>query len=315
MEPANSSTTSGFILLGVSSRPERQGPLFALFLAMYLASALGNATILAAIHMNNHLLHAPMYFFLNHLSLVDLGLTSAVVPKLLAGTLTGDWGISYAGCLAQMYFFIAFGITDSFLLAAMALDRYMAVCHPLRYAIIMSPRFCWALVTSSWLVAHLHSLLHTLLMSRLSFCATRHVACFFCDVFPLLKLSCSNARLNVLVVHTEGAMVVNGALLFILLSYTRIAAAVLKVPSAAGKRKAFSTCGAHLTVVGLFYGTIIWVYFQPSASFSAEKDLLAAIMYTMVTPMLNPFIYTLRNDEMKGTLRRALGQVRATHGA
>lgn len=299
---------SEFILLGISNQQDWNIFFFFIFLIMYVITVLGNLTIVLAIRLDIRLFHTPMYFLLSNLSLADICFTSATVPKMLVDTLSGVRKISYNGCLAQMYFYIAFGITDSFLLASMALDRYMAICRPLRYATVMSEQACVLLVAASWLVAHLHSLLHTILMSRLSFCASNQVPHFFCDVFPLLKISCSNTHLNTLVVHTEGALVVNSALLFIVLTYACILVAVLRVPSTEGKRKAFSTCGSHLTVVSLFYGTVIWVYFQPSSNFSAEKDTLATIMYTMVTPMLNPFIYTLRNDQMKVALRRLLAR-------
>lgn len=308
MEKGNRTMVSEFILLSISSRQDWNRLLFPIFLIMYVVIVLGNLTIVLAIRTDGHLLHIPMYFFLSNLSLVDICFTTAVVPKLLANMLSGGRRISYSGCLAQMYFFIAFGITDSFLLASMAVDRYVAICRPLHYATAMRNQICLLLVAGSWLVSHLHSLLHTVLMSRLSFCASEQVSHFFCDVFPLLKISCSNTRLNALVVHTEGALVVNSALMVIVLSYVRILVVILRIPSAKGKQKAFSTCGSHLTVVALFYGTVIWVYFQPSSSFSAEKDTVAAIMYTMVTPMLNPFIYTLRNDKMKEALRRLFGR-------
>nr|XP_056705956.1 uncharacterized protein LOC130477894 [Euleptes europaea] len=308
MERENRTVVSEFILLSISSRQDWNRLLFPIFLIMYTIIVLGNLTIVLAIRMDGQLLQIPMYFLLSNLSLVDICFTTATVPQLLANMLSGVRKISYKGCLAQMYFFIAFGITDSFLLASMAVDRYVAICRPLHYSTVMSNQICFLLVAGSWLVSHLHSLLHTALMSRLSFCASNQVSHFFCDVFPLLKISCSDTHLNALVVHTEGAVVVNSALVVIVLSYVRILVVILRIPSTQGKKKAFSTCGSHLTVVALFYGTVIWVYFQPSSSFSAEKDTLAAIMYTMVTPMLNPFIYTLRNDKMKEALRRLFGR-------
>ncbi|XP_033029141.1 olfactory receptor 1361-like [Lacerta agilis] len=307
METDNRTTVSEFILLGITSQQDWNMLFFTTFLIIYIITVLGNLTIVLAIRLDSHLLHTPMYFFLSNLSFVDICFTTATMPKMLADTVSGVRKISYGGCLAQMYFFIAFGISDSFLLASMALDRYVAICRPLHYATVMSTRTCLLMVAASWLASHLHALLHTLLTSRLSFCASNQVPHFFCDVFPLLKISCSNTYLNTLVVHTEGALIVNGALAFIVLSYTRILMAVLRVPSKEGKWKAFSTCGSHLAVVTLFYGTVIWVYFQPSSSFSAEKDTLAAIMYTAVTPLLNPFIYTLRNDKMKEALRKLFG--------
>ncbi|XP_066468825.1 olfactory receptor 1f45-like [Tiliqua scincoides] len=308
MEKGNITFVSEFILLGISSWQEWNMLFFTIFFIMYIVTLIGNLAIILAISLDGHLHHTPMYFFLSNLSLVDICFTTSVVPKMLADILSGVRKISYGGCLTQMYFFIAFGITDSFLLASMALDRYLAICRPLHYATVISGQVCWLLVAASWLISHLHSLLHTLLMSRLSFCASNQVPHFFCDVFPLLKISCSKTQLNTLIVHTEGALIVNGALVFVAFSYARILMAVLRIPSTEGKRKTFSTCGSHLTVVALFYGTVIWVYFQPSSSFSAEKDTLASIMYTIVTPMLNPFIYTLRNDKMKEALRKLFGR-------
>ncbi|XP_054859417.1 olfactory receptor 1361-like [Eublepharis macularius] len=308
MEKENRTIVSEFVLLSISSQQDWNRLLFPIFLIMYIITVLGNLIIFLAIRMDSQFLHIPMYFLLSNLSLVDICFTTATAPKMLANMLSGARKISYRGCLAQMYFFIAFGITDSFLLASMAVDRYVAICRPLHYATVMSHRICLLLVAGSWLVSHLHSLLHTVLMSRLSFCASNQVSHFFCDVFPLLKISCSDTHLNTWVVHTEGAVVVNSALVVIALSYARILVVVLRIPSTKGKKKAFSTCGSHLTMVALFYGTVIWVYFQPSSSFSAKKDTLAALMYTMVIPMLNPFIYTLRNDKMKEALKRFLGR-------
>uniref|UniRef100_A0A8D0BJR4 Olfactory receptor n=1 Tax=Salvator merianae TaxID=96440 RepID=A0A8D0BJR4_SALMN len=303
----NQTTISEFILLGISSRQDWNIVLFIIFLTMYIITVLGNITIVLAIRLNSHLYHTPMYFLLSNLSLVDICFTTTTVPKILAGTLSGIRKISFSGCLSQMYFFTAFGITESFLLASMALDRYVAICRPLHYATLMSSRICFVLVAASWLVSHLHSLLHTLLMSRLSFCASNLVPHFFCDVFPLLKLSCSNTVLNTLLVYTEGNLMVNGALIFIALSYTFILMAVLRIPSVKGKQKALSTCGSHVTVVALLYGTVIWVYFQPSSNFSAENDtLMASVFYTVVIPTINPAIYSLRNSEVKQALKRRL---------
>uniref|UniRef100_A0A8C7DVM2 Olfactory receptor n=1 Tax=Naja naja TaxID=35670 RepID=A0A8C7DVM2_NAJNA len=305
MEIDNRTIILDFILLGISSQPECDMWLFAIFLIMYVIAVLGNLVIILAIRLDHHLLHTPMYYFLSNLSLVDICFTSTTVPIMLAGEFSGKRRITYDGCLSQMYFFIAFGTTDSFLLASMALDRYVAICR-LHYATMMRRHICQLLVATSWLASHLHSLLHTLLMSRLSFCASNHVPHFFCDVFPLLKIACSKTALNTLVVYLEGAFIVNGALVVVGLSYAHILMTVLRISSANGKKKTFSTCGSHLIVVSLFYGTVIWVYFQPSSSFSPKNDTLAAIMYTMVTPMLNPFIYTLRNDRMKEALRKVL---------
>ncbi|XP_004706246.1 olfactory receptor 1F1-like [Echinops telfairi] len=199
---------------------------------------------------------------------------------------------------------------DNFLLAVMAYDRFVAVCHPLHYTTKMTPQLCSLLVAGSWVVANLNILLHTLLMARLSFCADNQIPHFFCDVAALLKLSCSDTHLNEVMILTEGVLIMITPFVCILVSYICITSAVLRVPSAKGKWKAFSTCGSHLAVVSLFYGTIFAVYFNPSSSHSAEKDIAAAVMYTVVTPMLNPFIYSLRNKDLKGALRKVIGRKR-----
>ncbi|XP_004706247.1 olfactory receptor 1F1-like [Echinops telfairi] len=199
---------------------------------------------------------------------------------------------------------------DNFLLAVMAYDRFVAVCHPLHYTTKMTPQLCALLVVGSWVVANLNVLLHTLLMARLSFCADNRIPHFFCDVTPLLKLSCSDTHLNEMMILFEGGLIMITPFVFVLVSYICITSAVLSVPSTKGKWKAFSTCGSHLAVVSLFYGTIIAVYFNPSSTHSAENDTAATVLYTVVTPMLNPFIYSLRNKDLKGALRKVIGRKR-----
>ena len=299
----NQSHITEFLLLGLTSDPKQQVWLFASFLAMYLVNVGGNSVIIAAIRGDAHL-HTTMYFFLSNLSLVDICFTTVIVPQILVNMLTQRKAILFAQCLAQMYFFVAFGITDSFLLAAMALDRYVAICHPLHYTTTMNPRRCFQLVTASWLVSHLHSLTHTILMARLSFCGPNVIHHFFCDVQPLLTLSCSDTSLNELLAFTEGSFVIMSPFIFITVSYVYITRAVLRVPSGRGRYKVFSTCGSHLTVVTLFYGTVISVYIRPSSTYSVTKDRVVTVIYTVVIPMLNPFIYSLRNRDMKQALRK-----------
>uniref|UniRef100_A0A8D2DIF8 Olfactory receptor family 1 subfamily K member 1 n=1 Tax=Sciurus vulgaris TaxID=55149 RepID=A0A8D2DIF8_SCIVU len=301
MEAANESSEGApFILLGLTTSPGQRRPLFVLFLFLYVAGILGNGLIVAAIRASL-VLQAPMYFLLAHLSFADLCFTSVTVPKMLANLLSYDHSISLAGCLTQMYFF-ALGVTDSCLLAAMAYDCYVAIWHPLHYATRMSWAVCMALVGTGWLVSHIHSLLHILLMARLS-CASHQVPHFFCDHQPLLRLSCSDTHHIQLLIFTAGAAVVVTPFLLILASYGAIAAAVLQLPSASGRLRAVSTCGSHLAVVGLFYGTVIAVYFQPTSQYKAEWGRVATVMYTIVTPMLNPVIYSLRNHDVQGALR------------
>ncbi|XP_042311843.1 olfactory receptor 1361-like [Sceloporus undulatus] len=310
MDNVNQTRTSGFVLLGLSTKTGNQGILFVLFMFIYLLTLLGNLMIILLIRTDSRLLHTPMYFFLSHLSLADIGFVSTTVPKALENILSHTKSITYWGCLTQMYFFVAFGITDSFLLASMAYDRYVAICHPLRYSALMSHKHCLLLVMGSWILAHFHSLVHTLLMAQLSFCASREVPHFFCDIQPLLRLSCSSTQPNELLAFTEGSLIIMGPFLFIMTSYILILVAILKIPSAAGKRKAFSTCGSHLGAVSLFYGSVIAVYIRPSSTYSAAKDQVVAVIYTMVIPMLNPFIYSLRNEDVVGAMKRIIERQR-----
>ncbi|XP_006874070.1 PREDICTED: olfactory receptor 1361-like [Chrysochloris asiatica] len=305
MTGANQSNVSKFLLLGFSRQSQRQQQLlFGLFLSMYLVTVLGNLLIILAIRTDSRL-HTPMYFFLSNLSFVDICFSSTIVPNILANILSSQT-ISYIDCLTQMYFFIVFTDMDNFLLTVMAYDRFVAVCHPLHYTTKMTHQRCALLVTGSWVIANMNALLHTLLMARLSFCANNAIPHFFCDISALLRLSCSDTHLNEMMILTEAALVMIIPFVCILVSYICITCAVLRVPSTKGKWKAFSTCGSHLAVVSLFYGTIIAVYFSPSSSHSAEEDIAAAVMYTVVTPMLNPFIYSLRNKEMKGALTKVI---------
>ncbi|XP_070655940.1 olfactory receptor 1L6-like [Bos indicus] len=305
MMRGNQSHITEFLLLGLTSDPKQQVWLFASFLAMYLVNVGGNSVIIAAIRGDAHL-HTAMYFFLSNLSLVDICFTTVIVPQMLLNVLTQRKAILFAQCLAQMYFFVAFGITDSFLLAAMALDRYVAICHPLRYTTTMNPRCCLQLMTASWLVSHLHSFTHTILMARLSFCGPNVIHHFFCDVQPLLMVSCSDTSLNELLAFTEGSFVIMSPFIFITVSYVYIIHAVLRVPSGRGRYKVFSTCGSHLTVVALFYGTVISVYIRPSSTYSVTKDRVITVIYTVVIPMLNPFIYSLRNKDMKQAMKKLM---------
>ncbi|XP_078292292.1 olfactory receptor 1L4-like [Panthera onca] len=304
----NQSHIPEFLLLGLTSDPKYQEWLFTSFLVMYLVNVAGNSVIIAAIRGDTHL-HTPMYFFLSNLSLVDVCFTTVIVPRMLANMLSKTKKIPFAQCLTQMYFFVAFGITDSFLLAAMAIDRYMAICNPLHYTTTMSPQRCLLLVTVSWVLSHLHSLTHTILMARLSFCGPNVIHHFFCDVQPLLTLSCSDTSVNELLAFTEGSLVIMSPFILIIVSYIHITRAVLRVPSRGGRHKVFSTCGSHLTVVALFYGTIIFVYIRPSSTYSVTKDRVITVIYTVVTPMLNPFIYSFRNKDMKQALKKLIRRV------
>ncbi|XP_012410068.2 olfactory receptor 1361-like [Trichechus manatus latirostris] len=307
MSGANQSSVSEFLLLEFSTQPQQQQLLFMLFLNMYLATVLGNLLIILAISTDS-CLHTPMYFFLSNLSFMDVCFTSTTAPKVLANHILRSQTISFPGCLTQMYFFILFGDMDNFLLAVMSYDQFVAVCHPLHYTTKMTHQLCALLVAGSWVIASLNALLHTLLKARLSFCADNMIPHFFCDLTPLLKLSCSDTHLNEMMIHTEVALITITRFVCILVSYLCITCAVLGIPSTKGTWKAFSTCGSHLAVVSLFYGTIFAVYLSSSSSHSAEKDIAAAVMYTVVSPMLNPFIYSLRNKDLEGALRKVIGR-------
>uniref|UniRef100_A0A8C2YV44 Olfactory receptor 1A1-like n=2 Tax=Chinchilla lanigera TaxID=34839 RepID=A0A8C2YV44_CHILA len=296
MREENQSSTMNFILLGVTGQQEQEDFFFTLFLFIYPITLIGNVLIIMAIHYNTHL-HNPMYFFLANLSLVDIFFSSVAIPKTLVNHLLGSKTISFEGCFTQMFFMIALGNTDSYLLAAMAYDRAVAISRPLHYTTIMSPWFCVLLVVGSWVVGNANALPHTLLTASLSFCGNKEVANFYCDITPLLQLSCSDIHLNVKMMYL-GVGVFSVPLLCIIISYVRVVFTVLRVPSTKGIYKAFSTCGSHLTVVSLYYGTVMGMYFRPLTSYSL-KDAVITVMYMAVTPMLNPFIYSLRNQDMK----------------
>ena len=301
MRRENQSSASEFLLLGLPIRPEQQGVFFALFLGVYLTTVLGNLLILLLIRLDPRL-HTPMYFFLSHLALTDVSFSSVTVPNMLMSMQTQDQSIPYAGCIAQMYFFIFFTDLDSFLITSMAYDRYVAVCRPLHYTTIMRQELCAFLVAGSWILSGASSLSHTLLLTQLSFCADNTIPHFFCDLGALLKLSCSDIFLNELVMFTVGVVVITLPFTCILVSYGYIGATVLRVPSTKGICKALSTCGSHLSVVTLFYGSIFGQYLFPTLSDFIDKDIIVALMYTVVTPMLNPFIYSLKNKDIKGAL-------------
>ncbi|XP_037706738.1 olfactory receptor 50-like [Choloepus didactylus] len=301
MRKDNQSSVSEFLLLGLPIRPEQQDMFFALFLGMYLTTVLGNLLIILLIRLDSRL-HTPMYFFLSHLALTDISFSSVTAPKMLMNMLTKSQSISYAGCISQVYFFLYFADLDSFLLTSMAYDRYVAICHPLHYTTIMSQSLCFLLVIVSWALSCAGALVHTLLLACLSFCGDNAIPHFFCDLSALLKLSSSDTTVNNLVILTVGSVVITLPFICILVSYGHIGATILRVRSTKGIYKALSTCGSHLSVVSLYYGAIIGLYFFPSSSNSNEKNAIVAVMYTLVTPMLNPFIYSLRNRYMKGAL-------------
>ncbi|XP_021010147.1 olfactory receptor 50-like [Mus caroli] len=307
MRMDNESTVSEFILLGLPIRAKDQAVYYALILAMYLTTVLGNLLIILLIRLDSHL-HTPMYFFLSHLALTDISFSSVTVPKMLMNMLTHSQSISYTGCISQVYFFIVFGSIDSFLLPSMAYDRYVAICHPLHYTLIMNLNLCVLLVVVSWALSLVNALVHTLLLARLSHFRNNIIPHYFCDLSALLKLSSSDTTINEFVILVLGNVVITLPFICILVSYGYIGVTILKTPSIKGIRKALSTCGSHLCVVSLYYGSVIGLYCVPSSNNTNDKDAIVAMMYTVVTPMLNPFIYSLRNRNMKRALRSILSR-------
>ncbi|XP_062967476.1 olfactory receptor 7E178-like [Cynocephalus volans] len=306
MESRNLTTVSEFLLLGLSDDPKLQPILFGLFLYIYLVTVLGNLLIILAISSDSHL-HTPMYFFLSNLSLADMGFSTTTIPKMLVNIQAHSKSISYAGCLTQVSFFYFLGCLDNLILAVMAYDRLVAICHPLQYLIIMNLRLCGLLVLVSFLLSLLNSQMHCLIVSQLTFCSDVEIPHFFCDPLQLLHFACSDTSTNYILMYFLAAIFGGVPVSGILYSYARIVSSILKVSSAGGKYKAFSTCGSHLSVVCLFYGTVLGIYLS-SVIHSPMKSVVASVLYTMVTPMLNPFIYSLRNRDIKKALWRIINR-------
>ncbi|XP_068103872.1 olfactory receptor 1L6-like [Hyperolius riggenbachi] len=295
-------TISSFTLLGLSENPYLRLPLFSFFMVAYILCVLGNCLIVILI-LTQPQLHTPMYTLLGNLSIVDVCLTSITIPQALSALQTQNKIISFHGCFAQLFLFHTVGNMDSFLLAIMALDRYAAVCQPLQYTTIMGKRTCVTLITSSWAVVALHSTLYTAMISTLTYCGwvIHH---YFCDVPALLVLSCTDTYARQLTVFIEGSLIVLGPMLFILGSYILIIREILKLRTSKNRRQTFSTCSSHLTVVILFYSSIIFMYFRPSSLYSLAYDQVISMVYSVIIPMLNPFLYSLRNKEVKEALKR-----------
>ncbi|XP_027441187.1 olfactory receptor-like protein OLF4 [Zalophus californianus] len=306
MEPGNETQISKFHLLGLSEDPELQPLVFGLFLCMYLITVLGNLLIILAVSSDSHL-HTPMYFLLTNLSSVDICFTSTTIPKMLWNIQTQSNAISYAGCITQIYFLTLFAGSEIFLLSVMAYDRFVAICHPLHYTVIMNPQLCGLLVLVSWIMSILNSLLHSLMMLRLSFCTHFQVSHLFCELIQMIQLACSDTFLNNLVMYFALALLCGGTFAGILYSYSKILSAICRISSAQGKYKAFSTCASHLSVVSLFYCTLLGVYLSAAGPQIPHSGTVVSVMYTVVTPMLNPFIYTLRNKDIKRALKGIIG--------
>nr|AAI41026.1 Olfactory receptor 1102 [Mus musculus] len=294
-----------FILLGFTDDVDMNIFLFILFLAIYVVTLIGNLGLVVLV-IEDSRLHNPMYYFLTVLSSLDACFSSVLTPKMLANFLSKNKSISFAGCATQMLLFVTFGTTECFLLAAMAYDRYLAIYSPLLYAVRMSPRVYVPLIIASYTGGILHATIHTVATFSLSFCGSNEIRHVFCDIPPLLALSCSDTHLNQLLLFYCAGSIKLITILIVLVSYGFVLLAILKINSAEGRRKIFSTCGAHLTGVSIFHGTILFMYVRPSSNYTLEQDMVVSTFYTIVIPMLNPIIYSLRNKDVKEAMRKLL---------
>jgi olfactory receptor len=303
MEPQNYTQISEFLLLGFSEQQDLQCLIYGIFLSMYLVTVFGNLLIILA-RISNSPLHTPMYFFLCNLSFVDICFTSTTVPKMLVNIQTQSKVITNEGCIMQIYFFATFAGLDDFLLAVMAYDRFVAICHPLYYMVIMKRQLCVLLVIVSWVTSTLNALLQSFVALRLSFCTEVEIPHFFCEPYQLAHLACSDIFLNDMVIYMTAMLFALGPLSGILYTYSKIISSIHAISSAQGKHKAFSTCVSHLSVVSLFYCTGLGVYISSAVTKSSHSIAIASVMYAVVTPMLNPFIYSLRSKDIKRALKR-----------
>ncbi|XP_057551350.1 olfactory receptor 8D4 [Hippopotamus amphibius kiboko] len=301
----NQSAVTEFLLSGLTEQPELQGPLFCLFLGIYIVTAVGNLSMISIIGLSSQL-HTPMYYFLSSLSVIDFCYSSVITPKMLAGFLCRDKAISYSGCMTQLFFFCIFLISECYMLAAMAYDRYVAICSPLLYQVIMSPRVCSLLVAAVFSVGFTDAVIHGGCMLRLTFCGSNIIKHYFCDIVPLIKLSCSSAYIDKLLIFVIGGFNMVATSLTIIISYAFIISSILHIHSKEGRSKAFSTCSSHLTAVLIFYGSLMSMYLKPASSSSLTQEKVSSVFYTNVIPMLNPLIYSLRNKEVKNALMKLL---------
>ncbi|XP_027698736.1 olfactory receptor 8K3-like [Vombatus ursinus] len=297
------SQVTEYILMGITNHPELQDPLFVVFFLNYMAIVVGNLGLIILTSLDSHL-KTPMYFFLRHLAFVDLGYSTAIGPKMLIGFIEEKNIISYRGCAIQLVFYVLFVASELFILSAMAYDCYVAICKPLYYMVFVSDMVCWLLVAISYLYSIMVSLLVTIKLFKLSFCKSNVIRHFYCDGAPLLSITCSDTSDIELIIVTLSAFNFVSSLLIIFVSYMLILVAIHRMNSSEGRHKAFSTFGSHLTGVVIFYGTLLFIYLQPPNSHSFDADKIASVFYTLIIPMLNPLTYSLRNEEVKGALRR-----------
>ncbi|XP_036621398.1 olfactory receptor 1019 [Trichosurus vulpecula] len=303
MDKRNHSMVTEFIFMGITQDPQLQIIFFVVFLAVYLINVVGNIGMIVLIVMDAQL-HTPMYFFLCNLSLVDLGYSSAIAPRMLADFLTQHKVISFSSCATQFAFFVGFVDAECYVLAAMAYDRFVAICRPLHYSTIMSNRVCLVLTMGSYLAGLVSLIAHTSLTFSLDYCGSNIINHFFCEIPPLLALSCSDTYVSEILLFSLCGFIEFSTILIIFISYAFILVAILRISSAEGRLKAFSTCGSHLTGVTLFYGTVMFMYLRPTSAYSLDQDKWASVFYTVIIPMLNPMIYSLRNKDVKAAFKR-----------
>ncbi|XP_030043372.1 olfactory receptor 11H6-like [Microcaecilia unicolor] len=305
MQEGNQTDVKEFILYGLTINKSSQAALFTLFLVIYTLTLVGNTSIIMLVWSNTSL-HKPMYILLGNLSFVEIWYTTSTVPKMLSGLLSTINSISFSGCFIQFYFFFSFGTTESFLLTVMGYDRYLAICHPLRYNTLMNNNKCFFFTASCWIIGFIGSLLPIILVSELPFCGPNKINHFLCDPGPLLELSCVRYLRTEVVITVYFALMLFITFLFTFISYTFIIQTILRIPSSSGRSKAFSTCASHLTVVSIFFGCVMYMYIRPSGNHPFPIDKVIAVFYTVVTPLLNPVIYTLRNKEVLEALKKMI---------
>ncbi|XP_021010610.1 olfactory receptor 150-like [Mus caroli] len=303
MLKGNLSEVTEFILAGLTNKPELQLPLFLLFLAIYVVTVVGNLGMIILILLSSHL-HTPMYYFLSSLSFIDLCQSTVIIPKMLMNFVTVKNIISYPECMTQLYFFIIFGIAECHMLAVMAYDRYVAICNPLLYNAVMSFQVCSSMIFGVYSIALIGATTHTICMLRVHFCKANVINHYFCDLFPLLELPCSDTFINEVVVLCFSVFNIFIPTLTIISSYIFIIASILRIKSTEGRSKAFSTCSSHISAVAIFFGSLAFMYLQPSSVSSMDQGKVSSVFYTIVVPMLNPLIYSLRNKDVKVALNK-----------
>ncbi|XP_033029688.1 olfactory receptor 1019-like [Lacerta agilis] len=308
MEFLNHSIVTEFILLGFMEYPELRTLLFLAFILIYIVTVSGNLGIIILATRDAHL-HTPMYFFLSNLSLVDIAYSTTIAPRLLMTFVANNNAIPFTECTMQFFFFCLFVTVEACLLAVMAYDRFTAICNPLLYFVAMSKKLCLVLVIGAYICGFVNSAAQTSVIFSLSFCSSNVISHFFCDLPPILKLSCSSTEVANMVHFIFATAIIMTTLLIILISYTFIIFAILRIRSAQGRYKAFSTCASHLTSVTIFYGTIIFIYLRPNSGLLKGEDKIVSVFYTLVIPMLNPFIYSLRNKDVKDAFKRMRGKI------